>query len=136
MPAGRPSLYREAYCQDMINHCVDGSSITSFAAEIGVSRECITEWGRVHPEFSLAVKKAKAKAAAWWEKAGRKVATEGGGNATLCVFGMKNMGGDDWSDTFKNEHTGKDGEPLPATALINLTAAQLEAIASIGNEGE
>jgi hypothetical protein len=106
MPAGAPSKYKEAYCQEVINHCADGSSLTSFAAEIGVARDTISEWAKVHPEFSAAVKKAKAKCAAWWEKTARQNAVTGNGNATLCIFGLKNMGAEDWRDKQEVEHSG------------------------------
>jgi len=106
MTAGAPSKYREAYCQEMIDHCATGASITSFAADIGVARSTIQEWESVHPEFSVAVKKAKAKCASWWESVARKTAVEGGGNATLCIFGLKNMGAEDWRDKTETEHSG------------------------------
>ena len=106
MPAGRPSKYNEAYCSEIVNHCATGASITSFAAEIGVCRDTITEWAAKHEEFSLAVKKAKTKCAAWWEQVARTNAVEGGGNATLCIFGLKNMAADDWRDKVETEHSG------------------------------
>lgn len=98
MSAGRPSKYNPTYCAKVITHMAEGASLTSFAAEIGVCRDTITEWTNVHPEFSLAVKRGKAKCAAWWERAQRKLAVSGEGNATACVFGLKNMAEDDWHD--------------------------------------
>lgn len=103
---GRPSKYDPAYCQAIIDHCTDGSSLTSFAASVDVCRDTVSEWTKAHPEFSVAAKIAKAKACAWWEKQGRTIAEKGGGNATLAVFGMKNMGGDDWRDKTETEHSG------------------------------
>jgi transposase len=112
-PVGRPSLYKEAYCNEVIQHCAQGWSLTAFAGEIGVSRECISEWCRVHPEFSVSVKKAKAKCAAWWEGKGRAGVTgDKDVNPTLAIFGLKNMAPDDWADVIKNEHTGKDGDAI------------------------
>lgn len=90
----------------MVAHCTDGASLTSFAAEVGVSRDTVSEWMAVHPDFSVAATRAKAACAAWWERIARKTAETGEGNATLCVFGMKNMGADDWSDTHKVVHAG------------------------------
>ncbi len=103
---GRPSKYDPAFCDDIVEHCKDGSSITSFAASIDVCRDTVTEWAKVHPEFSLAVKRAKAHCGAWWEKTARTNATEGGGNATLCIFGLKNMAEEDWRDKVENHHSG------------------------------
>jgi hypothetical protein len=103
---GRPSKYDPAYCDRVILHMADGASLTSFAGEIEVARSTINEWMEHHPEFSEAVNIAKAKCAGWWENVSRKNAKDGGGNATLCVFGLKNMGADDWREKVTTELTG------------------------------
>jgi hypothetical protein len=104
--AGRPSKYDPTFCDGIVEHCRDGSSLTSYAAAIGVCRDTITEWASAHEEFSLAVKRAKAVCAAWWEKTARTNAVDGKGNATLCIFGLKNMGPEDWRDKVETEHSG------------------------------
>lgn len=106
MAGGRPSKYDPAYCDQIIAFCQDGSSISSFAASIGVSRSTITEWCDVHPEFSASVKAAKTAVAAWYDKTARKVAEAGGGNATLCIFGLKNFDDEDFRDKVETEHSG------------------------------
>ena len=58
-----------------------------------------------HPEFSEAVRIGKAKCAAWWERTGRDLAGNGGGNATLVIFGLKNMAGEDWREKQEIEQT-------------------------------
>lgn len=120
MPAGRPSTYKPAYCDEVINHCATGASLTSFAAEIGVARSTINKWMEDNPEFSEAVHKAKAKCAAWWERRGQQIALEGGGPgaATLVIFGLKNMGKEDWTE---RTLVGSDPEnPMPSGFTINL----------------
>lgn len=120
MPAGAPSKFKPAYCDEVINHCATGASLTSFAAEIGVARSTINQWMEDHAEFSEAVNIAKAKCAAWWERRGQAIAQEGGGPgaATLVMFGLKNMGKEDWSD---RQLVGSDPEnPLPAGFVVNL----------------
>ncbi len=116
-PVGRPSKYKETYCDLVIESMSEGKSLTAFAADIGVARDTITEWADVHPEFSAAVKRGKAKCAAWWEERGRIMAQNGGGpgQATAVIFGLKNMGRDDWAD--RHEHTGADGAPLFQTII-------------------
>lgn len=125
MPAGRPTKYRAEYCEAVVEHCKDGASLTSFAAEIGVCRDTVSEWITKHPDFSVAAARAKAACAAWWEKIARKNAESGEGSATLVVFGLKNMGAADWSDTHKLEHTGKDGGPLEYAAASDLEIEEL-----------
>jgi len=109
-----PSKYDPSYCEAVIEHCKDGSSITSFGASVGVSRTTITNWQHEFPKFGEAVQIAKAHAAAWWEERARLVVANGGTSAqsTLCMFGMKNMGREDWADRQEVEHSGKDGTPL------------------------
>jgi len=106
MSGGRPTKYDPAYCDEVIEHCRDGASLTSFAASIAVARSTINEWMEHHAEFSEAVKVAKAVCASWWEKTARANARDGGGNATLCIFGLKNMAADDWRDKIETEHSG------------------------------
>lgn len=113
MPAGRPSKYDPMYCDAVVEHMRDGASLTSFAAEIDVARSTINVWMDEHPEFSEAVTRAKAKCAAWWERVGRNLAATGEGNATMCVFGLKNMSADDWREKQEVDHTNSDGSLKP-----------------------
>lgn len=105
--AGRPSLYDEAYCEGIVAHCASGASITSYAAEIGVCRDTITEWASKHDDFSLAVKRAKAAAAAWYDEKARGIVGGESGNATLCIFGLKNFAPDDFRDVQEQKHSGE-----------------------------
>jgi hypothetical protein len=117
---GRPSKYDPAYCDQVVDHSADGASLTSFAAEIDVSRSTITEWCNEHPEFSAACARAKAKCAAWWESRGRSIAKDGGGPgaATVVMFGMKNMGSDDWKEAAQIDHTSSDGSMKAPTRIV------------------
>ena len=119
-PVGRPSLYDPEYCELVVAHLADGSSLTSFAAEIDVARSTINKWMGEHPEFSEACARAKAKSAAWWEKQGRSIALAGGGPgaATMTMFGMKNMGAEDWKDSAQVDHRSSDGSMSPTRIVI------------------
>lgn len=114
MPAGRPTSYREVYCNEVISHMAEGASLTSFAADIGVARSTINEWMANNPEFSEAVKIGKAKCAAWWERIGRENAQTGGGNATLVIFGLKNMAAEDWREKSEQVVTFSHEDALSA----------------------
>lgn len=95
---GRPTDYRPEYCQSVIDDMAKGYSLTAFAGLIGVSRSTINEWMSAHPEFSEAVSRAKALRLRDWETVALDMRTKGGGpgGATITVFGLKNMGGDEW----------------------------------------
>ena len=107
MPAGRPSTYDPAYCEQIVAHMAEGASVLSFAAQIDVARSTINEWAANHPDFSEALSRGKAKCAAWWEKTGRAVASTGTGNAPMVMFGLKNMAGEDWREKIETQHSGE-----------------------------
>lgn len=56
MPAGRPSEYKPEYCEQIIEHMAKGNSFWSFAAEVDVSFETLSNWCAAHPEFLEAKK--------------------------------------------------------------------------------
>lgn len=122
---GRPTKYDPSYCTSVVEHMADGASLTSFAAEVDVARSTINEWMDAHPEFSEAVKRGKAKCAAWWERQGRTIAQKGGGPGanTLVIFGLKNMGADDWRDKQEVDHSSSDGSMKPT--VIEFTTPQV-----------
>ena len=111
---GRPSKYRQKYVEEVVTYCAEGFSLTAFAGEIGVDRDTITEWCAQHPEFSVAVARAKAKRARFWEQQAVDLAKSGGqsGRATMVIFGLKNHAPEDFAEVRKHELTGKDGAPL------------------------
>jgi hypothetical protein len=136
MPAGRPSDYDPAYCDELEAFMARGYSFTAFAGSIGVCRATLDNWAAAHPEFLGARNRAKAKRLMHWETQGLTVAKEGGGGgqATIIAFGLKNMGDGEWADVQKTELTGKDGAPIQTEGRLDmtgLTPEQLRALASI-----
>lgn len=59
MAGGRPSKYKEEYCERLIKHMATGLPYETFAAEIGVSRDVLYDWEKKHPEFLHAKKRAR-----------------------------------------------------------------------------
>lgn len=112
MAGGRPTDYREAYVTEVIEHLGQGFTLAAFAGLIGASRDTIYEWASVHPEFSDAIKKGRAKGQHLWEERLANQAVTGAGNTAAIIFAMKNLYQDDWADRIVNEHQGKDGGPV------------------------
>lgn len=132
MPAGRPSKYDPAMCDVVIAAGADGKTLAGMAEALDIDRETLNAWREAHPAFSRAVKRGLEKAQAWWEEKGR-VATFGGVdgfNATSYIFQMKNRFRDEWNDTVKQEHTGKDGGPIRVDDGRAKLAAYLDAVGS------
>ena len=104
MAAGRPTKYKEAYCNEVIETMATGLSLTAFAGEIGVSRDTVNEWTRVHPEFSDAVKVGQAKRVKYLERT--MLDGEFGPRVTARIFALKNADPDEWRDKQHSEHSG------------------------------
>ena len=109
---GRPSSYRPEYCDVVIEAGKEGWSLTATAAKIGVHRATLFDWGTAHPEFGDALKVHRAHRAHWWEERLRDVAKNGGapGQATACIFGLKNAVPEEWRDIQHQEHSGNTTE--------------------------
>lgn len=104
--AGRPSKYDPAFCDQIREFLKDGYSVAAFAGHIGVSYSTVKLWEQEHPEFSAAVKEARAAATLWWENRARSVAMGGEGNPTAVIFGLKNRAPEEWRDKMETEHSG------------------------------
>ena len=92
-----------------------GYTVTAFAGSIGVSRESVYAWTKVHPAFADALKTARAQQIFYWEK---RLHTAGKlrGDSTPIIFALKNACPDEWRDVQRLEHTGKDGSALGVEA--------------------
>lgn len=105
MAGGRPTLYKEEYCQQLIDHMGSGLSFESFAGLIGTCRDTLYNWKKEHSEFFDAHKKGIEKNLIWWEKVGLEGMFMGGKdnpfNAAVYCFNMKNRHG--WKDRVESE---------------------------------
>ena len=116
MPAGRPTKYKPEYCDEIVSyvHSEKYSSLEGFCAKIGICYDTCKEWVKVYPEFSAAVKRAKAVLAARSIERLMKCADEGTGNATANIFAVKNLASD-WKDKTQSELTGANGGAIQHT---------------------
>lgn len=101
----RPTKYDPAYCDDARAFLAEGYSVAAFAGSIGVATSTVYKWVEEHPEFSDAIKAGQAGAVHWWENRLRDVAAKGEGNATACIFGLKNRAPSEWRDKTETEHS-------------------------------
>lgn len=109
MAGGRPTKYDKKYCKVAVEFMSQGYSVTALAGHIGVARSTIFKWAEDNQEFSDAIKEGQAGASAFWEKLLINNAITGEGNATTCIFGVKNRCRDDWQDKQQTELSGPDG---------------------------
>ena len=73
---GRPTAYREKYCDQVIEHLKDGKSLASFASAIGTHREVLWHWRKKEVAFNNACNTAIEGAIEYWE-----------GKAAECALG-------------------------------------------------
>jgi hypothetical protein len=122
MPAGRPTSYEERYCDLLIEHMAKGFSFESFAGLIGVSKDTLFEWNKVHKEFSDSKKIATEKCRVFWENIaleniinretmvrdqdGNITQTKTALNSSVWIFNMKNRFKDEWRDKQETEVSG------------------------------
>jgi hypothetical protein len=53
-PVGKPTKYKEEYCEALINHMAQGFSYKSFAGVIRVHRSIMNDWEERYPEWEEA----------------------------------------------------------------------------------
>lgn len=119
----RPTDYRPEYCDQVIAWGEEGKSVTWMAAHLGVHRDTLYEWDRVHPEFSDAFMRARHLSQAWWEDQGQSGMYAPGFNGSVWA---KNMGArfkDEWGDSNKVELTGAGGGPVQTAMTIEFVDA-------------
>ena len=91
---GRPSKYKEEFCQMLIEHLNTGYTFESFAGVANVCCDTLYEWLKVHEKFSEAKKIGNEKARLFWEKQGIDgLWANKEFNSTVYVFMMKNRYG-------------------------------------------
>ena len=116
MPAGRPTDYDQAYCDQIIEYMGQGYSKTAFAGKIGVARNTLLNWAEANPEFLRAVKIAEAARVTKLEEG--LLSADVGPMVTSRIFALKNADPEEWRDKQSLEHTGKDGEAIQTVSRI------------------
>jgi hypothetical protein len=104
--AGRPTLYKEEYCEKVIELLKQGAAMEEIALEIEVNVDTLYEWMKVHPIFSDSIKEGRGYSKGWWLKKGRVNIDNKDFNSTLWYMNMKNRF--HWSD--KHEVTTSDSD--------------------------
>lgn len=136
----RPTDYDPAYCERIVEFFNrepwtehqrtitrrDGSTVeetyrlpaelptlANFACHIGVHRDTLHEWGKVYPEFSDAIKRAKAHQERILVSNGLCGLYEG----PFGIFTAKNILG--WRDKVEQEISGPSGGPVAIRTVVN-----------------
>ena len=131
-PMGRPTKYRPEYCDQVIAMGKEGIGLAGYASEFGVDKASLYDWAERHPDFSIALSRAKTEEQAWWEQAGRDGMKIKGFNAVVWHKTMVAKFRDDYTEKITAEVFGKDGGPIKVeTSTVDprgMTPEQREAL--------
>ena len=111
---GRPSDYDPAYCERVIELGQEGASLVEMACVLGVVRQTLYDWEKVHPEFLDAITRAKEASQVWWEVAGRVGMVSNTISAPIWSRSMAARFPKDWREVKGTELTGAGGGPIEA----------------------
>lgn len=129
MPGGRPTDYKEEYCERVIEFGKQGFSRVQMAAELEIAKSTIQEWEKHHPEFSVAMTRAMTLSQAWWEKKGQDCLVMPAGASFQASAWSRSMAArfpDDWREKTATEHSGPDGGPIKAEMVTKVTFVRPE----------
>lgn len=104
MPAGRPTKYDPAYCEQIVEAMATGLSKTAWAGMVGVCHDTVIEWAKQHTEFSDAVKRGQAARTLKLEQ--DLLAGTEGPKVTSRIFALKNAAPHEWKEKVETQHSG------------------------------
>jgi len=124
---GRPTKYKEEYCDRVPELMKDGMAMVEVAAKLDVCVDTLNEWRKVHEVFSLAVKKGIELSEAWWVRQGRIALRDSKFNSTLWYMNMKNRF--NWAD--KTELRTPDGLDININDMTEARKKELKELAAL-----
>lgn len=134
-PGGRPSKYKQEYCELATKYCLLGATDAELAAYFDVDEKTLNNWKHDHPEFLQSIKAGKDEADATvaqslykrangYQHPDTHFATCNGvvvatptvkhypPDTAAAFIWLKNRRSGKWRDKQELEHTGADGGPI------------------------
>lgn len=115
---GRPTDYRDEYCEQIIELGRLGYSKVQMACELGIVKKTLFNWAEEHPEFLHALTRAEQESQAWWEKQGQLGLTADKFQASLWAKSMSARFPDDYTEKSKQELTGANGGAMQTNLTV------------------
>lgn len=151
---GRPTSYKDEFCQKAADLCVNGATDFEVAQALGVCVRTLYRWKAEHSDFCQALKIGKEAAddrverslynrAVGYDYPAVKIMQDSGkplivpytehvppdvGAVTMWLTNRKG-----WRTKQSHEHTGANGGPIMTQSADDLTDEQLAVIASRGS---
>lgn len=75
----------------IIEHMREGNSLLSFAVEIGIDVDVLSDWAKAHPDFHRAKRRGEQSACRYWERHAQGISKRASGNVNnaMTIFLMK-----------------------------------------------
>jgi len=108
-PGGRPTDYKPEYCQEAIDLLDKGKSKIQLCRHFRIDRSTLTEWEKVHPEFSSAINRGVGYSEAVWMDKGEDNLENKNFNSRLWELNMMNRFGWMKRTDQNNKHSGDIG---------------------------
>ncbi len=125
---GRPTKYRQEFCETVIKVGENGGWLSEMAEACDVHRTTMDEWARNFPEFSKALSRAKQKSQAWFEEVGRKGLTADKFNSNLWARQVAARFRDEYTE--RRELTGAGGGAIKIEGAAAKISSALDEIAA------
>ena len=114
MAGGRPSSYKQEYCDQIVQYFKEGWSIEEICIELVICKQTFYNWCESNSEFLDSKKKGESFSQGWWMRQGRVNLENKDFSATLFYMNMKNRFG--WKDRQDVTTNDKDVQPV----VVNL----------------
>ena len=120
----RPTTYKPEYCAKVIGYGKRGKSKVWIATELNVHVDTLDNWAKAHPEFFLAISRAKQLEQRWWEDAGQDGMVSDKFNGAIWAKNMSCRFQSEWRDNSKTTIEGGDADkPLRVSWMTKEEAA-------------
>lgn len=122
-PAGRPTLYKEEYCEQVVELGKLGKSYEQISGELNIAVRTLYLWRDTYPEFMQAMEDAKGYEQSWWENQAQAYMLEHKDssklNHSLWSRSMAARFPKKYANQVKAEVTGAEGAPLLAGIVVS-----------------
>ena len=103
---GRPTDYDASLCEKVIAWGKLGKSRAWIADELNIVRNTLKNWEATHPDFLIAMERAKQAEQRWWEDAGQGGMFADKFSAPVWSRSMAARFPEDWRESKQVEHKG------------------------------
>ena len=129
---GRPSKYTPEIIDEINKYLIEAvpenmkiPTIEGIALRLGISRDTLYEWAKVHPEFSYTLERLKMVQ----KEALIQTGIFGGKEINQAIVALLLKVNHDMVETSRQELVGKDGQPIQFSFKVDLAGGYIPPLA-------